>query len=107
MVVSKERDYTQINKVERVVLIGNKKYLEGRTAIIIDDMIDTFGTVLTVGELLMSKGAKDIIVIVTHGILSSPAIDRINNTDYIKEVVVSDSIPQGEKQLKCKLPRIK
>ena len=102
MVVSKERDYSQINKVERAVLIGNKKYLEGRTAIIIDDMIDTFGTVLTVGELLMSKGAKDIIVIVTHGILSCPAIDRINNTDYIKEVVVSDSIPQGEKQLKCK-----
>ena len=102
MVVSKERDYSQINKVERAVLIGNRKYLEGRTAIIIDDMIDTFGTVLTVGELLMSKGAKDIIVIVTHGILSCPAIDRINNTDYIKEVVVSDSIPQGEKQLKCK-----
>ena len=102
MVISKERDYSQLNRVERAVLIGNKKYLEGRTAIIIDDMVDTCGTVLTVGDLLMTKGAKDIIVIVTHGILSDPAIDRINSTDYIKEVVVSDSLPQEKKQSKCK-----
>ena len=101
MVVSKERDYSQINKVERAVLIGDKKYLEGRTAIIIDDMLDTGGTVIKVGELLMSKGAKDVMVIVTHGILSGPAIDRINNTEYLKEVVVSNSLPQEAKQKKC------
>ena len=58
MVVSKERDYSEINKVERAVLIGEKKYLEGRTAIIVDDMIDTGGTVIKVGELLMSKGDR-------------------------------------------------
>jgi ribose-phosphate pyrophosphokinase len=101
MVVSKERDYSQINKVERAVLIGDKKYLQGRTAIIIDDMADTCGTVLKVGELLMTKGAKDIIVIVTHGILSEPAIFRINKCDYIKEIVVSDSLPQTENQIRC------
>ena len=101
MVVSKERDYTQINKIERSVLIGDKKYLKDRTAIIIDDMTDTCGTILNVGDLLMTKGAKDIIVIVTHGILSGPAIDRINNSPNIKEVIVSDSIPQTEKQKKC------
>jgi ribose-phosphate pyrophosphokinase len=66
MVVSKERDYTQINKVDKAVLIGDKKYLENRTAIIIDDMVDTCGTVIKVGELLKSKGAKDVIVIATH-----------------------------------------
>ena len=49
----------------------------------------------------MSKGAKDVMVIVTHGILSGPAIDRINNTEYLKEVVVSDSLPQNKKQDKC------
>jgi len=102
MVVSKERDYSQINKVDKAVLIGDKKYLEGRTAIIIDDMLDTGGTVIKVGELLMSKGAKDVMVIVTHGILSGPAIDRINQTEYLKEVVVSDTLPQNEKQKKCK-----
>lgn len=101
MVVSKERDYSQVNKVEKAVLIGDKKYLEGRTAIIVDDMLDTGGTVLKVGELLMSKGAKDVIVIVTHGILSGPAIERINNTKYLKEVIVSDSLPQEDKQLIC------
>tara|TARA_Y100001970_G_C14142755_1_gene808133 strand:- start:64 stop:1074 length:1011 start_codon:yes stop_codon:yes gene_type:complete len=101
MVVSKERDYSQVNKVERAVLIGDKKYLQGRTAIIIDDMLDTGGTVIKVGELLMSKGAKDVMVIVTHGILSDPAIERINKTEYLKEVVVSDSLPQEEKQKNC------
>jgi ribose-phosphate pyrophosphokinase len=101
MVVSKERDYSEMNKVDKAVLIGDKKYLEGRTAIIIDDMLDTGGTVIKVGELLMSKGAKDVMVIVTHGILSGPAIDRINNTEYLKEVVVSDSLPQDKKQDKC------
>ena len=101
MVVSKERDYSQINKVDRAVLIGEKKYLEGRTAIIIDDMADTCGTVLKVGDLLISKGAKDIIVIVTHGILSGPAIDRINNCNSIKELVVSDSLPQDSRLKKC------
>lgn len=101
MVVSKERDYSQINKVEKAVLIGEKKYLEGRTAIIIDDMADTCGTVIKVGEVLMSKGAKDVIIMVTHGILSGPALDRINKTDYIKEVVVSDTLPQDHNKKKC------
>jgi ribose-phosphate pyrophosphokinase len=101
MVVSKERDYTQINKVEKAVLIGDKKYLNGRTAIIIDDMADTCGTVIKVGDILMEKGAKDVIIIVTHGILSGPAIERINNTEYIKEVVVSDTLPQKHNQNKC------
>ena len=101
MVVSKERDYSELNKVDKAVLIGDKKYLVNRTAIIIDDMADTCGTIQTVGDLLMSKGAKDILVIVTHGILSGPAIERINETDYIKEVIVSDSLPQLEKQKKC------
>ncbi len=101
MVVSKERDYSQVNKVEKAVLIGDKKYLNNRTAIIIDDMLDTGGTIIKVGDLLMSKGAKDVMVIVTHGILSGPAIERINKTEYLKEVVVSDSLPQNKKQEKC------
>ena len=49
----------------------------------------------------MSKGAKDVMVIVTHGILSGPALDRINNTDYIKEVVVSDTLPQDHNKKNC------
>jgi ribose-phosphate pyrophosphokinase len=94
-------DEGALNKVEKAVLIGDKKYLEGRTAIIIDDMADTCGTVIKVGDVLMSKGAKDIIIIVTHGILSGPAIERINNTEYIKEIVVSDTLPQDHNQERC------
>ena len=105
MVVSKERDYSKANHVERAVLIGDKKYLENRTAIIIDDMADTCGTVVTVSEVLMSKGAKDIIVIVTHGILSDPALERINKSEYIKDFIVSDSLPQEENKKKC--PKLK
>ena len=49
----------------------------------------------------MSKGAKDVMVIVTHGILSGQAIERINKTIYLKEVVVSDSLPQEENMKNC------
>ena len=105
MVVSKERDYNKINTVEKAVVIGDKKYLQDRTAIIIDDMADTCGTVIKVGNVLIEKGAKDIVVIVTHGILSDPAIDRINNTDYIKEFIVSDSLPQKQNIARC--PKLK
>lgn len=102
MILSKERDYSTVNKVNKVVLIGHKKYLEGRTAIIVDDMCDTAGTVIKSTELLIEKGAKDVIVAVTHGILSNPAIDRINNCKHIKSFICSDSIPQGENMKRCK-----
>jgi len=105
MVISKERDYSKANHVERAVLIGDKKYLENRTAIIIDDMADTCGTVIKVCDVLMSKGAKEIIVIVTHGILSDPAIERINSSDCIKEFIVSDSLPQKKHKEMC--PKLK
>jgi ribose-phosphate pyrophosphokinase len=101
MVVSKERDYTQMNRVDKAVLIGDKKYLVNRTAIIIDDMADTCGTVFKVSDLLISKGAKDIIVIVTHGIFSKNALENISNHSHIKEFIVSDSIPQTENKKKC------
>ena len=101
MILSKE-EITTVNKVNKVVLIGDKKYLEGRTAIIVDDMCDTAGTVIKSTELLIEKGAKDVIVAVTHGILSNPAIDRINNCEYIKSFICSDSIPQSENMKRCK-----
>ncbi len=102
LVLSKERDYSKKNTVSKTVLIGDKKYLEGRTAIIIDDMIDTFGTVNKATEVLKRKGAKDLIVCATHGILSGPAIELINKNDFIKMVLVSDSIPQTVHKKMCK-----
>ncbi len=101
VVLSKERDYTKKNTVEKMVLIGRKKYVEGRTAIIIDDMIDTFGTVNKATKLLAEKGVKNLIVCATHGIFSGPALNLIKENDFIKMVLVSDSIPQEDHQKEC------
>ncbi len=102
LVLSKERDYSKKNTVAKTVLIGDKKYLQGRIAIIIDDMIDTFGTVNKATDVLKKKGADSLIVCATHGILSGKAIDLINKNDFIKTVLVSDSIPQDLHKKKCK-----
>lgn len=102
IILSKERDYSKKNTVEKTVLIGNKKYIKGRTAIIIDDMIDTFGTVNKATEVIKEKGAKDLIVCATHGIFSGPAIDLINKNKFIKTVLVSDTIPQAQHKKLCK-----
>ncbi len=102
LVLSKERDYSKKNTINKTVLIGDNKYLKGRTAIIIDDMIDTFGTVNKATSVIKSKGAKDLIVCAGHGILSGKALDLINDNDFIKMVLVSDSIPQEMHQKMCK-----
>ena len=102
MVMSKTRDYNRENVVEETVLLGNPKWLEGKTAIIFDDMIDTGGTVIASVNYLIKKGAKDVIVVASHGILSGPAIDRINDCDAIKCVIVSDSLRQTENLERCK-----
>jgi ribose-phosphate pyrophosphokinase len=96
MVLSKERDYSKKNVVDKSILIGDRKYLQDKTAIIVDDMCDTFGTILSVTNVLMEKGAKNVIVAVSHGIFSGKAIERMNSNDDIISVITSDSIPQIE-----------
>lgn len=98
LVLSKERDYRKKNEVERAVLIGDAAALKGRTAIIIDDMIDTFGTISTASGILKQAGAKSLIVAATHGILSGPALERIQKDAFVGMVLVSDSIPQDKHQ---------
>ena len=98
----KKRDYNKENIVTESKMIGNKKYIENRTIILIDDMVDTAGTMCKASDILVKKGAKDIIIIATHGILSNPAIDRINKCESIKQIFVSDSIPQDRHIEICK-----
>lgn len=100
LAMSKRRDYSQKNKVEESVLLGDQTLIKGKTAIVVDDMLDTGGTVVKTVNLLEKYGAKDVIVAVTHGILSGPAIDRINNTKALKYVVISDSLPTSKHQQK-------
>jgi ribose-phosphate pyrophosphokinase len=92
--LSKERDYRKKNEVEKTVLIGESTNLKGKTAIVIDDMIDTFGTLNAASVILKEHGAASMIVAATHGILSGPALNRISQNDFVDQVIVSDSIPQ-------------
>ena len=100
-VISKERDYTKLNQVENMTIIGDPNLIKQKTAIIIDDMCDTFGTVSRAAELLVNNGVKDVVLCITHGIFSGPAIERMNNCKAITHIICSDSIPQTENMKKC------
>ena len=71
--------------------------VEGKTAIIVDDMADTCGTLIAGVNILKEKGAKEIYFACTHGLLSGPAIERIQNS-YIKEMVITNTIPLSEEK---------
>lgn len=80
------------NVVEVMSIIGDVK---GKTAIIVDDIIDTAGSVTAASLALINAGAKDIYVIATHPVLSDPAIERLQQSG-IKEVIVTNSIKLPE-----------
>lgn len=77
------------NVAEVMNIIGN---IEGKTAILIDDIIDTAGTITLAANALVENGAKEVYASCTHPVLSGPAIERIANSK-IKELVVTNSIP--------------
>ncbi len=77
------------NVAEVMNIVGN---IEGKTAIIIDDIIDTAGTITLAANALVEAGARDVYACCTHPVLSGPAIDRIDNSK-IRELVVTNTIP--------------
>jgi len=93
--IHKERK--RANEVDRMVLVGDVK---DRVAILVDDMADTCGTICKAAQKLKEFGAAKVYAIITHGILSGPAIDRINNSDF-EAVVVTNTIPQQDNMRKC------
>ena len=76
------------NQAEINHLIGE---LEGMDVLIIDDMIDTAGTIVNAAKAALDKGARSVTVVATHGVLSGPAIKRLN-TSSIKRIIVTDTI---------------
>lgn len=90
-VIDKRR--TGPNVAEVMHLIGD---VRDKIAIILDDMIDTAGTLTQAAKALKENGARSVFACATHGVLSGPAIERINASD-IEEVVLTDTIPLGEK----------
>ena len=87
--VHKTRDLTQPNKAESKQVVGD---IEGRTCVIIDDMIDTGGTIANAVSILKDAGAKDVIIAATHGILTDPATEKLANCGA-REVVVTNTLP--------------
>ncbi len=82
------------NVAEVMNIIGD---IEGKTAIIIDDIIDTAGTITLAADALVEKGAKEVYACCTHPVLSGPAIERINHSS-IKELVVTNTITLPEEK---------
>lgn len=98
-IIDKRREGPNVSAVMNI--IGE---VEGKTAVMLDDMVDTAGTLVQSAEALRAKGAKNIFACATHAILSGPAIERLENSQ-IEELVVTNTVPLGEKAL-CKKIRV-
>ena len=77
--------------ISRMTLVGD---VRGRNAVIVDDMADTCGTVIKAADLLVKNGACGVEAVMTHGILSGAAIERINNSSSISSFTVTNTLPQ-------------
>ena len=98
-IIDKRRD--RPNQASAMHVIGNVK---NKVAVVIDDMIDTAGTMVAAGKVLLENGAKEVMACATHPVLSGPAIERLCASDF-SQVLVTDTIPLGDKYEKC--PKIK
>ena len=85
------KERKKANEIARMVLVGN---VEGKTAILIDDMADTCGTLALAAKHLLANGAKTVLALVTHGILSGKAMQVLNESE-IEKLIVTNSIPQA------------
>ncbi len=96
-IIDKRRPKPNVSEVMNI--IGE---IEGKTAIIIDDMIDTAGTIELAADALLKEGAVEIYACCTHPVLSGPAMERLNRAP-IKEIVVTNTIPISDPQLLSKI----
>ena len=97
--IHKTHDPDVPNQVVANRVVGD---VEGRICVIVDDMIDTAGTIAQAAEVCFAGGAREVIVAATHAILSGPAVDRLKN-GRIAEVVVTNTLPVSDDKLFDKL----
>jgi len=95
-IIDKRRPRANVSEVMHV--IGD---IDGRNCVIMDDMIDTAGTLVKAAEVLKERGAKKVYAYCTHPIFSGPAIDRITHGDALDEVVVTNTIPLNPNAQGC------
>jgi len=98
-IIDKRRENPNVSEVMHIV--GE---VRGRDCIIVDDMIDTGGTLCNAARALIAEGARKVVACCTHPVLSGPAVSRIQASP-LSEVVVTDSIPLGDAALAC--PKIR
>lgn len=98
-IIDKRRSAANVSEVMHI--IGD---VNGKACIIVDDMIDTAGTLCQAAAALKSHGAGDVYATATHAVLSGPALERINDSS-LKEVLISNTIPAEEKAKGC--PRLR
>eukprot|EP01132_Coremiostelium_polycephalum_P005110 gene5110-6360_t len=98
-IIHKERK--KANEVSGMILVGDVK---DKVALIVDDMADTCGTLVSACEMLISKGATKVYALVTHGVLSGDAIKKLNESS-LTELIITNTIPHADKAAKC--PKIK
>ena len=87
--VHKTRDISRPNQATANRVVGD---VRGRTAVIVDDLIDTAGTICGAVRVVLDAGAKDVIIAATHGVLSDPAVTRLGESG-VREVIVTDTLP--------------
>ncbi len=99
-IIDKRRPRANVSEVMHV--IGD---IDGRNCVIMDDMIDTAGTLVQAAEVLKARGAKKVYAYCTHAVFSGPAVERIAKGKALDEVVITNTIPLSEAALDC--PRIR
>ena len=97
VIVDKKREKANVSEVMNI--IGDVK---GKDVILVDDMIDTAGTMCKAAEVLKKHGAKSVMALGTHPVLSGPAIERIENS-VLDEIVMTNTIPLTQKCAKIKI----
>lgn len=87
-IIHKRRDPEVVNQVKVHEVVGE---VEGRTCVLVDDMIDTAGTIVKAADALFDQGASQVLAVATHGVLSGPAAERLQNS-RISEVVITNTL---------------
>ena len=99
-IIDKRRDYERTGRSRSA---SRDRRGRGSTTLIVDDMVDTAGTLVKAAEALKENGAKSVLASATHAVLSGPAVQRIEKSP-IEQLVVTNTIPDG---IACGSPKIK
>jgi ribose-phosphate pyrophosphokinase len=93
-IVHKRRDVNIANQVSVHEIVGD---IKGRVCVLVDDMIDTAGTICAAAEALYENGAAEVVIVATHAVFSGPAVDRLKNS-RVSKVIVTDTLPLSDER---------